>query len=628
VKLPQLLLQPAPGSLSGSLAGLATRRPSEPGGPGLRPLLQARDLALELRLGASHWQVEAQPGQAELLGAVLRWRSARWEQSEGAPPQATLDAEVEPLRVADLLARLQPDFGWGGDLRMGARALVRSSPDFSARIEIARTEGDLQVSEFGIVQSLGLGEVRIGLEASNGLWRLTERIDGRNLGRLSGEQSLRTSPLALWPEARDPVEGQISAQVENLGAWGGWVPAGWRLAGQIDAALRVAGRFGAPELIGEVRGRQVGLRNALEGVVLTDGELDLRFDGDTARLGQLRFKAGSGSVALSGEARLGETPQLDLQLQADRATLLGRVDRRVVVSGRSRLRADPQQLTVNGDLRVDEGLIDITRSDAPTLGDDVSVRRRGDSAEAQAAQVTPSPARAMVVNLGIDLGPRLLLRGRGIDTRLGGELRLTTPGGRLTARGEIRAEGGTYEAYGQKLEIARGVITFIGPIDNPRLDIEAIRARSDTRVGVTVGGSVQSPRVRLFSDPELPATEKLALLVTGRSYGNLAGADTLLLQRAAFALLAGDGSGATDFNVARLLQLDELSVRQSDGVLRDTVFTLGKQISDRVYLGYERGLNAATGNWQLIYRIAQRFTLRAQSGDDSALDLIWLFRWN
>jgi translocation and assembly module TamB len=39
-------------------------------------------------------------------------------------------------------------------------------------------------------------------------------------------------------------------------------------------------------------------------------------------------------------------------------------------------------------------------------------------------------------------------------------------------------------------------------------------------------------------------------------------------------------------------------------------------------------VNATTGTWQLIYRIAQRFTLRAQSGEDSALDLIWAWRWD
>ena len=29
----------------------------------------------------------------------------------------------------------------------------------------------------------------------------------------------------------------------------------------------------------------------------------------------------------------------------------------------------------------------------------------------------------------------------------------------------------------------------------------------------------------------------------------------------------------------------------------------------------------------LIYRIAQRFTLRAQSGGENALDMIWSWRW-
>ena len=46
------------------------------------------------------------------------------------------------------------------------------------------------------------------------------------------------------------------------------------------------------------------------------------------------------------------------------------------------------------------------------------------------------------------------------------------------------------------------------------------------------------------------------------------------------------------------------------------------------YVGYERGINATTGTWQLIYRVAQRLTLRAQAGEDSALDAIWTWRWN
>ncbi|MBL8324349.1 MAG: translocation/assembly module TamB domain-containing protein, partial [Rubrivivax sp.] len=62
------------------------------------------------------------------------------------------------------------------------------------------------------------------------------------------------------------------------------------------------------------------------------------------------------------------------------------------------------------------------------------------------------------------------------------------------------------------------------------------------------------------------------------------------------------------------------------GEVRETVVSLGKQLSRRWYLGYERGVNATTGTWQLIYRAAQRFTLRAQSGLENSLDLIWTWR--
>ena len=84
--------------------------------------------------------------------------------------------------------------------------------------------------------------------------------------------------------------------------------------------------------------------------------------------------------------------------------------------------------------------------------------------------------------------------------------------------------------------------------------------------------------------------------------------------------------GPTD-QVTKAIGLDEISVRQSDGEVRETVVSLGKQLSRRWYVGYERGLNATAGNWQLIYRIARRFTLRAQSGLDNSLDLIWTWRW-
>ena len=44
-------------------------------------------------------------------------------------------------------------------------------------------------------------------------------------------------------------------------------------------------------------------------------------------------------------------------------------------------------------------------------------------------------------------------------------------------------------------------------------------------------------------------------------------------------------------------------------------------------MGYERGLESTVGTWQLIYRVAQRITVRASAGADNAVDVIWTWRW-
>jgi translocation and assembly module TamB len=131
----------------------------------------------------------------------------------------------------------------------------------------------------------------------------------------------------------------------------------------------------------------------------------------------------------------------------------------------------------------------------------------------------------------------------------------------------------------------------------------------------------------LYSDPSMSETEKLSWLVLGRGPVGLGGADIGLLQTAASALLAGEGGSPKD-SVLTAIGLDNLSVQQTDGDARETVVNVGKQISRNWYLGYERSLNATAGNWQVIYRLAQRFTLRAQAGQDNALDLIWSWRFD
>jgi translocation and assembly module TamB len=592
--------------------------------------LRTRDVGLELSgLDGSAAQLLLQAGRAELFGTALRWERVAWAAAHaGAPARIDAQAELEPLALAPLLARLQPDFGWGGDLAVRGRVELRSAPTFSADVVIERSRGDLSVTDETGTQSLGLTDLRLGLNVADGVWSFTQGLAGSTVGVAAGAFVARTSPQATWPAPDTPVSGVLELQVANLGTWGTWVPAGWRVGGALRVSAGIGGRFGAPEYTGAVQGNKLSVRNFLQGVNVTDGEVAITLQGSAARIERFTARAGAGTVTLAGDASFGETPLVKLQLEAQRFQLLGRVDRRIVASGTSTLQIERDKLVLDGRFAIDEGLIDFTRSDAPGLSDDVTVSRRPAAAASEpkpAARAGRVPSVALDVR--VDLGEQLRVRGRGLDTGLRGELRLTAPGGKLAVNGTVRAADGTYAAYGQKLEIDRGNLVFNGPAENPRLDIEATRPNLDVRVGVAVTGSAVNPRVRLFSEPELSDLDKLSWLVLGRASDGLGRADTALLQRAALALLTGDGAGPGD-PLTRAIGLDEVSVRQSDGEVRETVISLGKQLSRRWYVGYERSLNATTGTWQLIYRIAQRFTLRAQSGEDSSLDVIWTWRWN
>ena len=612
------------------------------------PWLQAGPFEVQARLGDVS-TLSVSPAQMSLFNAALQVNRLRWERATDRPAQLDLQADLVPMAVAPLLARAQPDFGWSGDLQLGGHINLRSTPTgVVADAEIARLGGDLVITDDTGTQRLGLEQLRMVVSARDGVWRATQDLSGRNLGTLQGEQTARTDPMALGPNAQSALSGQFKLRVDKLGSLGAWLPigtvgAGWRLSGSVDSQAQLGGRLGAPLYTGELHGRGIGVRNGLEGVNVTDGQLDMVMDGEQARIERFTVRAGEGTVSLEGKARFGADPTATLQLTAERFALLQRVDRRVTLSGTGTVTLDREATRINGALAVDEGLFDISRRDAPSLSDDVDVLPTADAASAPgAAASSPSSVgsaakkRRTLLDLRIAAGDKLRLRGRGLDTLLKGELRITSnAAGQPLVNGAIRAEDGTYAAYGQKLQLERGIIDFKGRVDNPRLDIVAIRPPppgsddSAVRVGVSIIGTAQDPRVRLTSEPEMSETDKMAYLVLGRTSDGLGRADLLVLQRAAVALLAEDGGGDPAQGFLGKLGIDELSVSQGDGQVRETIVKVGKQLSQRWYVGYERSLNATAGTWQVLYRIAQRFSVRAQSqqGESSSLDFIWTWRW-
>jgi len=132
-------------------------------------------------------------------------------------------------------------------------------------------------------------------------------------------------------------------------------------------------------------------------------------------------------------------------------------------------------------------------------------------------------------------------------------------------------------------------------------------------------------------------TEKLSWLVLGRKVDANNHNDAQALQSAAALLLADVGTSPLQKKLAKGLGLDEIGIAASDtstpGGTRNTagtggVVTLGKRLSERMYVMFEAGLGAAASAIKVNYQLSRRWSLRTESGRTEALDLFYSFSWD
>jgi translocation and assembly module TamB len=301
--------------------------------------------------------------------------------------------------------------------------------------------------------------------------------------------------------------------------------------------------------------------------------------------------------------------------------LFGLPDRLLTVDGAGKFAIVKGQLVLEGSLAAREGYFEFARGRSGTLGDDVVVVGR----PAKPAPRGPRDRTPLKATLDLDFGPKFRIVGAGLDTGLTGKLRVATrDSGELVGKGEIGAVRGLYFFLGQRLEIERGRLLFDGPLDNPALDVLALRRGLAVEPGVELTGTLRNPRVELVSRPPLPEGEKLAWLVLGRGLDTASATDAVLLQSAAASLLDDSNAIPLGRRIALSMGLDDIGLKSGgSGTAQGQALTVGKRLSDRLYLTFEQGLAAARTIVSLEYLLGRGFRVRASGGQDSALGVFY-----
>ena len=495
----------------------------------LQVRLGDRQLRLEESATVAHGDSGLSVHGLSLVGA--RGGRIRAEGEIPARGQARFDVELAAIDLADLSDLL----ALGRDVRgsLGGTVSVRGTSG-SPRIEAAMA-----------VDSAGYRELtypRLEGRASYGDRELSGRVvlggEERELvrleGRLRAELAFRRVEERLLDRPLDLTLSSDSLPLELVTLP---LDRARDVTGYGTGSVRIMGSPGEPELDGRFSLQDGGAFIVPLNVRYRQIRGQITFRGSDARIDSLTAVSSAGGRGdVQGTIGLASftVPTFDLRLRARELQGIQRRRIALTIDGQGTLGGDYRSPNLDGSFRLSNGtvrtetfsrqenVVDLTDPELIGLVDTTTL------AEERLLNRVQDPfLQNLRARLDLRIGPDLWLRSPDLQVEVAGdlELRLDRAQDDVTVFGTVELVRGTYRwtwgpqsAFSRQLRITEGRIEFVGtPGLNPNLDITATHRtrteRGNLVVRVQVTGTMLTPILALSSDPSMPESDQVCVLL-------------------------------------------------------------------------------------------------------------------
>jgi len=532
------------------------------------------------------------------------WRAPSVAQAElhwHAVP-LTLAHELAPTSAIRLFGTVDGEaavqFADGTLQRLDARLAAR---DGSVEYPMA-TDGTRHRMNFMRLDATGHADPERGAQM-----RLELAIDDTQHLRL--DLSLPNWELSAPVASGQSIAGNLSLRIEDLTPLALWFPDAQASDGVVQAELSISGTIAAPRARGNVR---------LSADTLTVPRLGLDLEavtvatvveaGNRWRL-NAGMRSGGADLRIEGQGSFVSVTewQARLTIRGERVEALRTPVAHVYASPNLQLEIRPGDIRISGTLTIPEAKIELIEPQGIAVSPDVVI------VGAPAAEASASVWK-MGGQIQLILGDSVRLTGQGFSGRLAGQLQLGfQPDGTLSGHGELRTADARYRARGQNLTVTQGRLLYAGEsIDNPALDIIAVRKTDEVEAGIRITGTAKKPEIRLFSTPLMDDSDILSYLILGRPMSQATSSDGQALYQAATSL-AIIGSEILAEHIAARFGLQEVRI-ETGKQTTDTALVLGKSLSPRLYIRYIQGLVEASSAVRIRYDLSERWTIQTESG--------------
>ncbi|WP_027467496.1 translocation/assembly module TamB domain-containing protein [Deefgea rivuli] len=572
-------------------------------------------LLAPMTLLASSEQVKLGVADLQLGQSVIRLGHFDWR-----PGLISTQGEFKKIVVADWLPLLG-NKEIRSDLVLAGGWSIEQAQDINGSLNLKRLAGDVVWQGAGATaQAVQLSDLQLNAKINKNQLSVLSNFQSPRFGLADFSLTAALDPRTGQPLDYQPVVMNLRGDLPDLALLSPFMGPDMRLAGRAKMNVQRVSQSGVVKMTGLVQGSALSIRDANTGIRLTDGELDVVLSNQQIQLRTLKFNGGKGSITGSGVIEMGQEGLVgSAKLVANQFTLISKPDMLLVMSGQGAIEFRDGTLQVNGQFVADEGDIQFVSNDVPRLSADVVVLGR--------ERVETSRALPINIELNVDLGNNFRFRGYGLDAQLIGQLRLRAQANQaLRANGTVSVDRGEYRAYGRTLDIERGVLSFIGPVDNPGLDVLAMRRNQSVEVGVRVQGTAQSPRISLVSEPNVPDAEKISWLLFGHGVDSIGSSDSALALQLLNSMATGNSGPSITGRILGTVGLDDASyssVKESDGSTTQVV-SVTKHLGRNFSVSLDKSFTGLRDAIRFTLQLSRNWSVVSRFGiDSSSVDVNW-----
>ncbi len=567
----------------------------------------------DVQAGGQDWKLQAPAKIERLADGKLTFAAHCWVsgpaslcgEDQRLMPEPKLRYHLKQFPIDSLAAFLPKDFAWQGKLNADVQLdLPDSGP--KGVVSVDASGGTLRVKDKD--QWLDFPYDTLKLETTLNPKRIDTQLNfrGGKLGELVLQAQINPLPK------NKPITGNFSLTGLDLAVARPFVPMVEKLNGKLNGSGRISGGLLAPQINGNVNligGEMSGpeLPISLEGL-----NVQALIAGESVQLNGAWRSGKAGQGSLKGQIDWAQALAVDLSLQGAQLPVTVEPYAELEVAPDLKISLKDDKLAIAGKVQIPRG--DITVRELPPS----TVKVSDDTVIIGSQTEEGKPPMAMAMDIDVVVGEdRLNFSGFGLTAKVQGHVHI---GDNLDTRGELWLNDGRYRAYGQRLDVRRARLLFAGPLDQPYLDIEAIRKTDDVIAGIRLSGSAEQPTTQIFSEPAMSQEQALSYLVLGRPLSTT-GEDNNMLAQAALGLGLMGSAGVTS-DLANKLGIQDFDLDTQGSGTTTAVVASGK-ITEKLSLRYGVGVFEPASTIALRYLLSKKVYLEVASGVASSLDIFY-----